>query len=368
MLSKLNTFLLTVFFLLTWAAGSGLAQTNDSPNLFRINFLVAVRNGVSVDMGALVVANPNLKRGSNILILNGTGQTANTFVPLANAILGDQRLGRQVARVVLLNYPGHGNSGLPVTLSGPTVRFGDLTIDDYVTALINSFTTLNNIGLAPDFLIGHSLGAEVMQLAQQRLVTQGTNMRRQFGITGATFLVPDIAGPLPWLFADGGGGAQAAGAFSRQDPVLGGLLDIPAEAYIQLFFTDLQGRPVPGTPTPDEVRRRGLTSLDSLAMAAQLVGLSGPRPPFQANIFSRRNGTLISIVGLEQNNLYVFPTEHQTVYRFLTGDMTDKMYFPLRGPNTVHNIHIINPEMFIDSIFQTFRRANRMTASTASAN
>ena len=57
---------------------------------FDINFQVQLRTNVSVQMGATVAVNPrNPSSGLQVLFLNGTGQTANTFKPLTQAIFSD---------------------------------------------------------------------------------------------------------------------------------------------------------------------------------------------------------------------------------------------------------------------------------------
>ncbi len=88
-------------------------------------------------------------------------------------------------------------------------------------------------------------------------------------------------------------------------------------------------------------------------MVKQLIGLPDtpggprkPRPTIKANTFSRSKGTIAGVVALEQDGLYVFPDEHKAVYRFVTGDQTDNLFFTFTGSNTVHNIHTITPSIY----------------------
>ena len=94
--------------------GGGLSLVSATElSTFDINFQVQLRTNVSVQMGATVAVNQrNPSSGLQVLFLNGTGQTANTFKPLTQAIFSDN-FGFVVSKAILLNYPGHGNSGFP---------------------------------------------------------------------------------------------------------------------------------------------------------------------------------------------------------------------------------------------------------------
>ncbi|HKX27543.1 MAG TPA: alpha/beta hydrolase [Blastocatellia bacterium] len=296
-------------------------------------------------MGAVVLTNPRHPRnGLQVLVLNGTGQTANTFKPLAQAIFADQ-FGGIVSRMVLLNYPGHGNSGYPVG-----VKFGDLTIGDYVTSLLASIESLTPMGLRPNVLLGHSLGAEIIMLAQQRLLNQGTTLRGKYGIRGALFLVPDIPGPLPWAFVDSGMAAPLVGQLVRPDPVLGNVLDVPPPVWVSLFYSDRNGALAPGATTPDEAVNKGYISLDSATVGAELLGLNGARPLVNSGLFSNNRGTVASVITFEQDSLYVFPLEHQNLYSYLTFDQSGKLFFTVGGAQSVHNLHVINPGAILTAV------------------
>src|SRR5262249_31692005 len=83
-----------------------------------VKFQIQLRDNVTVQMGAIVITSQkNVKKGVTLLVINGTGQTANTFRPLAQALVKSEKTGNKVARVILLDYPGHGNSALPMPSS-----------------------------------------------------------------------------------------------------------------------------------------------------------------------------------------------------------------------------------------------------------
>jgi pimeloyl-ACP methyl ester carboxylesterase len=326
--------------------GGGLTLVSASePRDYDVNFQIRLRNDVSVQMGATIVVNPrNPNFGLQVLFLNGTGQTANTFKPLAQAIFSDN-FGLLVSKAILLNYPGHGNSGYP---NG--IQFGSLSIDDYVTSLLASLDKLPRLGLQPNVLLGHSLGAEIIMLAQQRLISQGITLRSKFGVAGTIFLAPDIPGPLPWAFVDSGAAAPLVAQFVRQDPLLGSIVDIPPPVWVSLFYSDRAGQIIPNATTPEEAVGRGFISLDSATMGAELLGVSGPRPLIDSGIFSLSRGTVASVITLEQDGLYVFPTEHRELYSFITQDQSGKLFFTVNGADTVHNLHVVNPDAILAAI------------------
>lgn len=337
--------LLGLFLMLTF--GFSTLVKAQAP-VFRVNFTVQIKPGVTVDMGANVVVNPNKpKKGSTILILNGTGQNSNTFIPLSQQLFTDSTTSKLVARTILLNYPGHGNSSFP-----QGAKFGDLTLSDYVTSLIESLKNLNAIGMAPDVIMGHSLGSEMLHLAQQRLISQGTNFRKAFGVKTAIFFVPDIVGPPAWGFTDSGTGAAVLSMLRVQDPQQGSIVVFPPPVWIGFFYGNLMGQVVQGAPTPDQAVANGFITTDSATMAAEFLGAPPfKRPTVSAGIFGNSQGTTAGLVALEQDGIYTIK-EHQDLYTHLTQDQSGKLFFPLRGPNTVHNLHVFSPASVIDPIKQ----------------
>ena len=164
---------------------------------------------------------------------------------------------------------------------------------------------LPQLGFRPNVLLGHSLGAEIIMLAQQRLINQGVTLRSKYGVFGAVFLVPDIPAPLPWAFVDSGAAGPLVAQFVRQDPVLGSVLDIPAPVWVSLFYSDRAGQIIPNATTPEEAVAKGFISLDSATLGAELIGATGSRPPINQGIFSLNRGTVTSVIAFEQDGLYV---------------------------------------------------------------
>jgi pimeloyl-ACP methyl ester carboxylesterase len=337
-----------------------MAQTTSSVINFEVKIRSSREGDVKVLMGATVISNPFSERGGNsILVLNGTSQTSQNFKTLAESVFADQL---NVSRMVLLDYPGHGLSGFPVGV-GENTKFGDLTMDDYVTVLLESLQASRSLlGRTPNIILAHSLGAELTQMLQHRLVSRGTNLRTEFGITNAIFIASDIPGPLGWAAIDAGAADPLAMFFVREDRDLGSVFDLLTlpqgpENWIGLFYRDLGGQIVAGAPTPDEAISRGLISFESASMAKQLIGFPttpggprNPRPKIEPGIFSlEKTGTRASVITLEQDGLFL-PGEHKALYEFITNDSSFGFFFSLFGPSTVHNAHTIEPGIYNEII------------------
>src|SRR6476469_2315443 len=187
------------------------------------SFTAVLRPGVTADIAYHVVVNPKLTPPAlDVVIVHGLAQTARTFEPLAQSLFSPS-MGNKVGRVILIDEPGHGNSSDP----SAGLLFGDLLIEDYATTLLQSLQVLRDRGFHPDVLIGHSLGGEVIQVAQERLMAGGGSLRQNFGVRGAVLIAPVIPEPLPWVFADSGAAAQVLGKFIRFDSTRCLIADVP---------------------------------------------------------------------------------------------------------------------------------------------
>jgi pimeloyl-ACP methyl ester carboxylesterase len=282
-------------------------------------------------------------RGATILVVPGFAQTAATLQPLGESLFRDE-FGHKVSRVILLDLPGHGASGLPTGLP-----FGFLSVDDYVTAVVETLEALDASGLAPDVLMGHSLGGLIVQLVQERLVSQGSSLRARFGVRGAILLAPVIPAPVSWFFADSGAALPILGAFVRVDLVLGPVVDFPPPAWVAVFYGTRTGVVPAGAPTPDAAVAAGFIALESFVVGVQITGLAGPRPVVSASAFGPGSGTLAGVVTLEQDAFFRFP-EHRELYAYLTDDAHEKFFFAVDAADAVHNLHTFDPAPLLHPI------------------
>src|SRR5204863_1297142 len=114
---------------------------------------------------------------------------------LASAIFADNVLGLAVKRIIAIDMPAHGGSGVP-SLPSPLL-FQDLLIEDNASVVIQSIDTLRGLGKAPQIVIGHSMGGLEVQTAQELLLAQNSSLARH-GVPGAILLDAVPANGTQW--------------------------------------------------------------------------------------------------------------------------------------------------------------------------
>ncbi len=302
---------------------------------------VQLRPGVTVDLHVKLFANagwpgPVCPAENVVLAVPGFAHTAATWRPYAQALFADAS--QHACALLALDPPGHGGSGL---LSG--ILFGELVLDDYVTALLAVIDSLHASGFAPARLIGHSQGGLVIQMAQQRLLGAGSSLR-QAGIREAELLAPVPPAEVPWSFVDSGAAAQLLGAFLvPNDPVLGPHAEVPDAVWPSLFFTNLSGQLASGAPTPAQVAANGYNAPAPLFASLQLVGAPPfQRPSISAGAFAGQNGTRLTVVAFEQDQL-IRPNELRATLDRLTGEQGAPSFFLVGGAEAVHDLLVSNP-------------------------
>ena len=306
---------------------------------------VVLRPGITVDLNVTVYVDESAPGSSctpnkTALAVSGFAHTAASWSGFADALFDDNPQG--VCRLAAIDLPGHGGSGLPQG----GLPFGFLTLDDYATAVLAAIERLNATGLEVSSVIAHSQGGMVVQLAQQRLIDQETNLRDALGIKEVVLLAPTLPNGLPWAFADNGtAGGLLSGFLVANDPTLGPHFRIPDAVWPFLFFTNLSGQLVSGVPS----NVSALNAPEPLLSALQLVGAPpfGQRPTIDAGIFSPNNGTQLTIIAFEQDVL-VRPDEAAALYAYLTGRTNGQRFGVVLGAEAVHDLYISNPTALLD--------------------
>jgi pimeloyl-ACP methyl ester carboxylesterase len=300
-------------------------------------FNVDLRGGTTKICADVHVNSRAPRSGTTILTVHGLTETAAAWGPLTEAIFADRQLRNRVRRVIAIDLPGHGDSPAPVGLPGG-VRFGDLTIDDNVSVLIQSIRTLRELGLGSRVIVGHSMGGLEIQGAQGALLAKGSSLA-ELGIRRALLLAPVPAGgqrftqPPP---AD-------LSPFIMNDPALGTFLLLPPEvARLAGGFTRPDGTLAEGTPDAATIAAfngpEPLTTL--LQLTDQIPTL--PRPTVPKGGFSvRANGTLLSVVAFSQDVL-VQPDDLDDLYNFLIGGR-GLLFRMVDTPTAVHSMFISDP-------------------------
>jgi pimeloyl-ACP methyl ester carboxylesterase len=301
---------------------------------------VALRPGVTADLHVRLFTNgDHACHGRVALAVHGMLHTANTWDRFAEALFEDNPAGRKMCRIFALNMPGHGGSGLPDGIS-----FGELTIEDYVTALLGTLDRLAELRVRPDTLFGHSLGGLVIQAAQQRLIGQGTNFRGAYGIKNAVLFAS--AAPVQIPLSNYASMAEIMAPFFTWSPALGYHLAVPDPVWAGMLFTNFYMQLVDGAPTAAEVAERGYNAPAPMAVAMG-VGLTWIAP----GIFAPEHKTMLQIVTYGHDPA-ILPNESLAVYEHLTGDITGAGY-ALVGcdvPESVHEMHISSPGLLLESI------------------
>ena len=300
---------------------------------------VQLRPGVTADLHLRVFVDEG-RRGactSNqaVLAVPGFAHTAATWEPYAEALFDTPQA--RTCAVFALDFPGHGGSGLPEGIS-----FGELTLDDYATALVAVIDRLADSGHAPATLIGHSQGGLVIQMAQQALVDAGSSLREAGGIREVELLAPVPAAPVSWAFT-----AVAPHVLTPllnfTDPVLGPHASIPDGFWPVLFFSNLSGELAPGAPGAVEVAGSGYNAPAPLYASLQLIGAAPfARPSVDAGIFGGRNGTRLAITTFEQDQL-IRPEESRALLAHLTGGRNGRKLRLIEGQFAVHDLHVSDP-------------------------
>ncbi len=307
---------------------------------------IELRPGVEVDIHVEVFVNEAAPcRSRTFFAVHGFAHTAATWQPLAEALFDNNPTGPVVCRVAAINLPGRGDSSLPTGLS-----YSEITLNDHVTTLLATLDGLRQRGVRPRALVGHSQGGLLIQMAQQQLIDSGTSLRRRFRIRDAILLASALPAQISWDFLNSGTAGAVIAQFLTNDPTLGQVIDIPDAAFPGVFFSDLNGNVASGAPTPAQVASRGYNAPAPLFATLQLVGEAPfSRPSIDRGIFAPRRGTRLFMATYEQDVLFR-PNESAQLYRRLTRDNNERRLARVNGPETVHDMHLSDPEGLLANV------------------
>ncbi len=321
---------------------------------------VKLRPGVKCDIHVKVFVNDEQPRfGKTVFAVTGWGHSAETWDQYAEALFGHPFKGPTTRRVVAIDLPGHGESGLPTGLS-----FGELLLDDYVTAMLATLDRLQDEGICPSEIIGHSQGGLLIQMLQEQLVQGGSSLFEEYGISRAVLLAAALPAPLEWPFLDVSWPYFVA-FLVPADPVLGWHFDVPAWMWPYFFFVNLDGVPSLDAPTPEQIEVRGYRAPGPLFATMQVGGSADPipgypdpqpyfpRPEVSPGIFGLQSGTLLHVVTYADDP-GVFPSDGTALFDHL-------VCCPWWSRNTVveaeddvhdrvHDLHISNPGAVIEAM------------------
>jgi pimeloyl-ACP methyl ester carboxylesterase len=338
--------------------GEATGTTESALDATDVSFNVALRGTGTSTIHGHIYTNPATCNGVNVLAVHGLSGTGFYFGPLAQAIFADSGLSRAIKRIVAIDMPGHGDSTFPSNLPDG-VQFGDLTIDDNVSVLVQSIDALRSRGLGPKVVIGHSMGGLEVQGAQQALLSSGSSLAAH-GVFGAILLAPVPPHGQQWVRPPSGDPTP----FIVNDPTLGSYLSLPPAVWIQAgTFTNLAGQVVSDAPSVDQVTNGRYVGPEPLLTLLQLVespvplpdggSFTIPRPTVSAGAFALKHATPLVLVSFSQDVL-VPAVNLGPLYEYLTGDTHDVLYSPVVADDAVHGMLISNPTGMLDAIRSMF--------------
>jgi len=309
---------------------------------------VALRPGVVSDVAVTVRTNPHHHhcKGTTIAAVHGFAHTATTWNPIVDDIFSPP-YSANLCRAALIDLPGHGRSDRPSGLI-----FSEVSLNDYVTAVIGALDGLEQRGIHLDAVVGHSMGGLIIEAMQARMLSQQTSLAKRYGISLAVLLSPTPAAEHPWLFAESGEAAQVISAFVINDPIEGTVVRVDPASWDFLFFTNFAHELSPGTPSPALVVANGYISDEPLVAAAELVGL----PPWSRvsagdKSFAPEHGTLLLLVNPSQD-VFNLRTETRAAHVQLTGKSSLIGVLEVDDPFAVHDMHIAQPALYLQNVGQ----------------
>lgn len=339
---KQALFLVAIGVVMSLAGPASAAGDSD----YAITFGdVTLRSGVTVDISATVYVNEGHRcRGNTLMAVHGFAHTGATWGPLAEALFDSDTLRPKICRIVAIDLPGRGSSGLP-----DGMLFGDLFLDDYVTAVLAVLGRLGEYNLHPRALIAHSQGGLITQMAQQRLGADGETLRSAFNIRQVVLLAPVVPREIGWGFADSGAAVSVLAPFITYDPALGVHIQLPPQVVVPLFYTNLFGIAHADSPSVDTIIGEGYSGPEPLYSALQLVGAAPfVRPSVDAGIFSGDSGSSLHIVAFE-HDLLLRPEELSALDDHLMG-ADARGVIAIDGEDAVHNLYIADSERVAEAI------------------
>ena len=301
--------------------------------------------GGSAEVCADVHDNPDALTGETILAVHGFTEAAKSWEPLIGALFDAPSWEHRVKRFIAIDLPGRGNSPMPEGLPGGV--FGDLYDEDFIDIVVQAIRALNDEGMGPDILMGHSMGGLAVQGVQEQLLSEGSSLA-DLGVSQAVLL-----GALPGL---GAVWNQVRFPDFVLDLFTQGAPDGPYGQYI--FFPPPVARTGPGFLTLAGELATNTPPVEEIAVGAEPYNCTHqinanpdfpPRPFVRQGAFSTTLGTRLMVVAFSQD-AFVPPADEAALYEYLTGIPGGAFFRLIETPQAVHNMYITEPGVVVDAL------------------
>jgi pimeloyl-ACP methyl ester carboxylesterase len=330
--------------LISAALLSGTAFASSMDHTITLNN-VSIRAGSTSNITLNVFVNEKRPcHNKNVLAVHGLAHTGATWENFANALFADTSSKTDVCRVYAINFPARGGSSAP---SG-SLTMGELGLEDNSRILQRVLRRLHQDGTSFKSLVAHSAGANEVELLQERLKSNGTNLEKRFGIRQVIFLAPSGSGNF--VPPDNGTGAGLIAPFITSDPLLGDVVAVPDFVFPFFFFANLMGVVDPAAPSDAEITAKGYNAAESLRLTRQILNIAPEQlPVIAAGLFANKKDPQLTVIG-GSNDPFVPSVLAQAEYQLNTGDSQDKRLRIIDGEFAVHSLYITNPALIISNL------------------
>lgn len=312
---------------------------------------VKLRGTAAATLKATVYVNPKAGGTSTILSVPGFTATGKFYGPLTTALFADTVTGQTVKQVVTLDLPGHGDS-----TRAAGIKYGDLTIDDYADALVQSIQVLSGKGLGPVLVVGAGAGGLTIAAAQEQLLKAGSSLSK-LGVRSALLYAPVPSAGRPWTMQPVN---PQINSYIQTTPADGAVYTVPLDIWNRQGFTNKAGTKLASSPTADQVTAGGFAASEPVAVVSQLTGINDPakgaptpRPTVRAGAFSAENGTNLIVLGFSEA-IQVPTADVADFYVHLTGDAAKARFAEVVGPEAVSNAYFTIPKAVIEATYKFF--------------
>jgi pimeloyl-ACP methyl ester carboxylesterase len=319
--------------LVTLIACSVAAKQNVEASSF--NFTATnLSFGATCTINVQVLENTNAPVNGKVLMgAAGLLHSAAALKPFAAEVFSSPLYSSTVRIILLVDYPGHGESGLPFG-----AQFGQMSLADYAKVEIQAIQQSSARGMSPSALYVHSMAGLVTQLAGS------LQSLAALGITDVILDGSSQSREVPDPILNTGFGLGLLGAYTYYNTVQGTNAQITPYLFVGFFFTDANDQLLPGAPFPGQIMAFGYKSDESYVAALETLGPDDMRPSVTAGIFSPANGINLRVIVGAQDRFSDID-QQKAMYRYLSGAIDDNGVYIVDGP---HDHVISNPADTVD--------------------